>query len=341
MNAIPLEVRPAGLYCTAGDFYIDAWYPVAHCVITHGHGDHSRYGHKQYVASIDSVEILHKRLSKNIAIKPLAYGEKIKIKNCWISLHPAGHILGSAQVRIETKQGVYVISGDYKRAFDSTCAPFEVIECDLFITESTFGLPIYRWEDPLETGKKIYNWWQENKKNKHPSVLFCYALGKAQRILGLLKEYSDETAYLHGAILPLTKIYADKGIKMLDFLPIAEGKKSNSFSEALILAPPSAAGSTWLKRFPNFRTAAASGWMQVRGMRRRKGMDSGFILSDHADWDGLIQTILETKAKKVLTTHGSTAVLAKYLREVKNIDASELKGLETIHELEAIEEAEN
>lgn len=329
---IPFEVKTEGLYCSAGDFYIDAWRSVPLCVVTHGHGDHARYGHKHYLAANDSLEILKHRLGKNLPIQTLSYGEKIKVKNCWVSLHPAGHILGSAQVRIETKEGVFVISGDYKRVPDSTCEPFEVVECDLFVTESTFALPVYHWQKNEVIGKEIYDWWQDNAKEDHPSVLFCYALGKAQRVLSILSALTDRTVYLHGAIFPLSQIYERKGINMVAFQAVSDQDKSKSFSKDLILAPPSAAGSPWLRRFPSFRTASASGWMQIRGMKKRKGMDRGFVLSDHADWDGLIRTISETKAKQVLTTHGSGEVLARYLKEQQGLDAFELKGLESTDE---------
>lgn len=225
-----------------------------------------------------------------------------------------------------------VISGDYKRALDATCAPFEVLECDIFVTESTFGLPIYHWQENGVLAKQMFDWWEENKTNLHPSIIFCYSLGKAQRILSLLKNYTDQTIFLHGAIQSLSKIYADKGVSMLPFEPVSEKDKSYLFSKDLILAPPSAAGSPWLKRFPNYQSASASGWMQVRGTRKRKNMDRGFVLSDHADWRSLITTIQETKASKILTTHGNTSVLARYVREELNIDASELKGLELIEE---------
>lgn len=329
---VPLTVKKEGLYCTAGDFYIDAWLPVPVCVVTHGHGDHARYGHQHYIASSDSVEILHHRLGKDISLQCLKYGEKLKKGNAWISLHPAGHILGSVQVRIETPEGVTVVSGDYKREKDPTCLPFEVVPCDCFATESTFALPIYRWEKSEVTAAKIYKWWQENSVQDAPSVLFCYALGKAQRVLALLAQLTSQPIYLHGAIYPLADIYAKKGISIGQFLPVSEKEKKGSFAKDLILAPPSAAGSLWLKRFPGFRTALASGWMQVRGMRRRKNMDQGFVLSDHADWDGLIATIKETQAAQILTAHGNTAVLAKYLFEVNGIKACELKGLEIASE---------
>jgi putative mRNA 3-end processing factor len=329
---IPFEVRPEGLYCQWGDFYVDASRPVNQCIVTHAHGDHARWGHKHYIATLDSVPILHHRLGANLSIQGLEYGQKLKIGQCWVSLHPAGHIFGSAQIRIESREGIYVISGDYKRAQDPTSLPYEGIPCDVFVTESTFALPIYHWEDPTEIARKIYHWWQNNSAEDHPSVLFCYALGKAQRILSTLRSFTEQPIYVHGAILPIASIYAEKKIPMLPFLPIGEKKEGKNFAKELILAPPSAAGTPWLKRFPTFRTASASGWMQVRGTRRRKGMDQGFVLSDHADWEGLLQTIEESQAKIVLTAHGSSDVLARYLRETKGLDARELKGLESSEE---------
>lgn len=329
---IPFEIHPQGLYCSAGGFYVDASAPVSVCLVTHAHGDHARYGHQRYVATPETIAILKHRLGANVPATPVAYGESFRLGSAWISFHPAGHIFGSAQIRIETSKGVYVVSGDYKRAADATCLPFEVVECDLFITESTFALPIYHWEDNPSLGKEIFSWWRENRSENHPSVLFCYALGKAQRILSLLREWTDEKVYLHGATFPISKIYAEQGIEMLPFEAISEVEKGHSFAGDLILAPPSAAGTPWLKRFPTFRTATASGWMQVRGMRRRRGLDRGFVLSDHADWDDLLKTIDATKAKVVLTAHGSSDVLARYLRETRGIEAWELQGLESTEE---------
>ncbi len=328
-----LQVRPEGLYCKEGNFYIDAWRPVPLSIVTHAHGDHAYWGHQHYIAAQDSREILLHRLG-NISLQTLAYGEKFKLGNCWISLHPAGHILGSSQVRIEIKNRIVVVSGDYKRAFDPTCTAFEPLECDLLVTESTFGLPIYHWQDTQIIAQEMFNWWQENKSNQHPSIIFCYSLGKAQRILSLLKPFTDQPVFLHGAIQSLTEIYAQKGVPLIPFLPVSGKDKKDTFKEDLILAPPSAAGSPWLKRFPHFRNASASGWMQVRGTRKRKNMDKGFVLSDHADWNGLIKTIEESKASRILTTHGNTSVLAKYVREHLQKDATELKGLEFIEEEE-------
>lgn len=329
---IPFKVLPEGLYCPSGDFFIDAWRPVKNCVITHGHGDHARWGHQQYFCSKETLPIICHRLGDHIKAKSFEYGKKYKFGETWVSLHPAGHILGSSQVRVETAHGVFVISGDYKRAPDPSCLPFECVECDVYVTETTFALPIYQWENPKIIAKQIYDWWQENSRSGHPSVLFCYALGKAQHVMALLKEFTDQPVYVHGAITPLAQIYKDLGISMIPFIPVTEKPKSEKFSNDLIIAPPSTAGSLWLKRFPTFRTAAASGWMSIRGMRKRASHDNGFVLSDHADWNELIKTVTECKAKQVLTTHGYTDVFTKFLNEELKIQSSELKGLEAMTE---------
>lgn len=325
---IPLKVMEQGLFSTSGNFFIDAWIPTPICIITHAHGDHAYPGHDLYIGTPETIKIIQHRLGKDFPCRSIEYNQKIKLGNCWVSLHPAGHILGSSQIRIEDSKSVTVISGDYKRALDPTCRPFEIIECDIFVTESTFALPIYKWPKNEIIEKQIYNWWQENIEKGHPSVLFCYALGKAQRIMSMLNKLSKETIYLHGAIYPLCQLYRELGIEMIDFAPVSEKTKNEDFKKALILAPTSAIGTPWMKRFPSCKTAFASGWMEVRGTRRRKALDRGFVLSDHADWDELIKTIEQTKAKIVLTTHGNSAILARYLQEEKGIDARELKGLE-------------
>jgi putative mRNA 3-end processing factor len=331
---IPLTVTNKGLFCTTGNFFIDAWKPTPVCLITHAHGDHAYWGHDLYIASPENVKIIQHRLGKDTPCQVLDYGKKIKLGNCWVSLHPAGHILGSSQIRIEDKNGVTVISGDYKRAIDPTCRPFEVIECDIFVTESTFALPIYQWPSNELIENQIVDWWQENAEKDYPSVLFCYALGKAQRVMNMLKRQTGKTVHLHGAVYSLAKLYSDMGVDMINYATVSESAKGSSFKKDLIIAPPSAAGSPWMKRFPSCRIAFASGWMEVRGTRRRKALDRGFVLSDHADWTALVKTVEESKAKIVLTTHGNSATLARYLREVKGIDARELTGLEANFEEE-------
>jgi putative mRNA 3-end processing factor len=331
---IPLNVLDQGLFCKNGEFFIDAWKPVPTCIVTHAHGDHAYYGHGLYIGTKETLTIVRKRLGYEIPARSVEYGQRFKMGTTWVSLHPAGHILGSSQIRIETKTEVVVVSGDYKRALDATCLPFEVIKCDVFVTESTFALPIYQWPSNETIHQQLKEWWDENAANDHPSVLFCYSLGKAQRIMSLLANEKDKTVHLHGAVFSLSILYQELGIKMIPFKPVSESAKGSSFSKDLILAPPSALGSPWIKRFPACRTAFASGWMEVRGTRRRKALDRGFVLSDHADWNELIQTIDETEAKIVLTTHGNSALLAQYLRENKNLDARELKGLNVTMEEE-------
>lgn len=267
---IPLKVEDRGLFCKTGNFFIDAWKPTPICVITHAHGDHAYFGHELYIASPETIKIIQHRLGKDIPCKILEYGEKIRLGNCHVSLHPAGHILGSSQVRIED---------------------------DIFVTESTFALPIYHWPKNEILENQIYEWWQENAYHHHPSLLFCYALGKAQRVMHMLKNKTEKCVYVHDAVLTMCKLYQEMGVEMCDFRPISEKDKGASFSQELIIAPPSAMGTPWMRRFPLCKTAFTSGWMEVRGTRRRKALDRGFILSDHADWRGLIKTIKETKAK--------------------------------------------
>lgn len=320
-----ITVRPEGLYCEAGHFYIDPWKPVDTALITHAHADHAYSGHKSYYATAISEGILRRRLGQGINLEGVKYGDKIKLGNTWVSFHSAGHVLGSAQVRVEHKDEVWVASGDYKRDLDPSCDPFEVVECDAFITEATFGLPIYHWDSGEVTAEQIYTWWQGDLTR--PSLLFCYAFGKSQRVLAELTKFTDKTVYLHGAVHTLTEIYRDAGIKMLPTVPVSQMEKSYKFAGDLIIAPPSGHRSSWMKRFKRPQTAFASGWMAVRGNRRRRGYERGFVLSDHADWPGLLKTIEQTKAKKVYVTHGQNDVLARYLNEKMDLEAQPLDTL--------------
>ncbi|MDX2098494.1 MAG: ligase-associated DNA damage response exonuclease [Leptolyngbyaceae cyanobacterium bins.59] len=320
-----ITVVPEGLYCERGGFFIDPWRPVDTALITHAHSDHARWGSRQYIATRLSEGILRKRLGEDMGFQGVEYGEKLKLGETWVSFHSAGHVLGSAQIRVEHREEVWVISGDYKRCPDPSCTPFEVIPCDVFITEATFGLPIYRWETGEATTQRIYDWWQSDPER--PSLLFCYAFGKAQRILSELTKFTDRPVYLHGAVQVLTDQYRQLGVPMVETLPISEKPRSHSFNGELILAPPSAHRSAWMKRFSHPQTAFASGWMAVRGARRRRGYERGFVLSDHADWPSLIQTVLQTQAKTVYVTHGQSEVLARYLSEVHSLHALPLKTL--------------
>jgi putative mRNA 3-end processing factor len=307
---------PSGLLCEAGGFHVDPWGASALAVITHVHGDHLQLGSERYLCAAPSLPFIRKRLGPETRAEGVPYGEQVRLGDARVSFHPAGHVLGSAQVRIEAAGAVWVVSGDYKRAPDPTCAPFEVVPCDVFITEATFGLPIYRWEEPSVVVAQILAWWNANREAGMASVLFCYAMGKAQRILAELAALTDRPALVHGAIEGLVELYRSAGVRMLPTLKVSDTAKGRSFAGELILAPPAAAGSTWMRRFGTSReTAFASGWMRVRGTRRRKGFDRGFALSDHADWPALLRTIGETGARRVLVTHGYSDELSRYLAE--------------------------
>jgi putative mRNA 3-end processing factor len=304
---------PDGLYCPPGDFFIDPWRPVERAIITHGHADHARPGSAAYLCHQDSVAILRKRLG-DIHVQGVGYGEAIDRDGVKISLHPAGHILGSAQIRVEYRGEVWVASGDYKLEADGVCTAFEPVRCDAFITESTFGLPIYHWRPQVEIFTEINLWWRENAEQGRASVLLAYGLGKAQRVLSGL-EPGIGPIVCHGAVEPLNEIYRQAGVELPRTFTISDGLDKKQLSHSLVLAPPSAAQSPWIRRFGVHSDAFASGWMQVRGNRRRRGVDQGFALSDHADWPGLLQAIEATGAARVFATHGSVAPLVRYLRE--------------------------
>ncbi len=307
--------RPEGLYCPPGDFFIDPWRPVTRAVITHAHSDHARTGHDHYLATRQSEGVLRARLG-DIRLQTMDYGESTTINGVRVSLHPAGHVLGSAQVRIEHRGCVWVASGDYKLQADGTCLPFEPVRCDTFITESTFGLPIYRWPSTEELTADVNNWWRANAAMGQASVLFCYAFGKAQRILHGV-DPSIGPIVVHGAVANLNDVYRSAGVSLPQAYRVSElpEGKTVDLRQSLVLAPPSAQGTTWLKRFGSYTDAFASGWMLVRGARRRRGVDRGFVMSDHADWPGLQDAIRATQAERVFVTHGSVAVMVRWLRE--------------------------
>ena len=312
-----------GLYCRAGDFYIDPWGPVETAVITHAHGDHLRAGSQRYYSSAAGEAVTRLRLPADAQLISVAYGQSWNIGDVKVSLHPAGHVLGSAQVRIEHAGEVWVVSGDYKRDPDPTCVPFEVVPCDVFISEATFALPAYRWPAPSRVARELFDWWQSNRRAGVASIVFAYALGKAQRVLAELTAFTSEPVYLHGAVASLVQAYRDSGVAMLPSKPATVATKSD-YAGALILAPPSAAGSTWIRRFGEARSGFCSGWMRVRGDRRRRGYDRGFVLSDHADWPSLLRTIDQSQARRVLLTHGYTDALCRYLQE-RGVNAAALK----------------
>lgn len=307
-------LRPEGLYCPPGDFHIDPWRPVPSAVITHGHGDHARGGMGEYHCTGQSLPILRWRLGEQ-RVHAHDYGEPFTIGRARVSLHPAGHVLGSAQVRIEADGQVWVASGDYKRQADPTCTPFEVVPCDTFITEATFGLPVYRWPDTREVAAEIVQWRHQCAARGEAAILYSYALGKAQRILAELRGLDDMPALLHGAIDAGVQVYRQAGIPMLDTERVADLPRNHDFAGRLVIAPPSAAGSTWLRRFRRAQHGFASGWMRIRGNRRRRNVDRGFVVSDHADWPDLLRTIADTGASRIIATHGNTDALVRHLRE--------------------------
>jgi putative mRNA 3-end processing factor len=312
-----------GLYCEAGDFYIDPWLPVERAVITHAHGDHARPGSAAYLAAKPGLPVLRTRLGEDAAIEGLAYGEARDIGGVKVSLHPAGHVLGSSQVRIEHAGEVWVVSGDYKLDPDPTCAPFEPVRCHTFITESTFGLPIYRWRTPDEIFADVNAWWRANAAAGRASVLFGYAFGKAQRVLASV-DASIGPIVVHGAVDVLNRGYRECGVRLPETRMVTDFEAKKDFAGALIVAPPSAQSSPWLKRFGDYSDAFASGWMAIRGARRRRVVDQGFVLSDHADWPSLNRAIESTGAERVFVTHGHTTPLVQWLTE-RGLDAHTMK----------------
>ncbi|WP_324024219.1 ligase-associated DNA damage response exonuclease [Maribacter sp. BPC-D8] len=307
-----LQFTANGIYCEKAKVYLDPWKPVDHAIISHGHADHSRYGHKKYITHHRNVPIILHRLGE-INVEGKEWGETFIINNVKFSLHPAGHIIGSSQIRVEHKGEVWVFTGDYKTENDGISTPYEPIKCNTFITECTFGLPAFKWTPQAEVLENINNWWAENKAEGKTSILFGYSLGKAQRLLKYLNTDIGEI-YTHGAIENMTEVLRP----LVDFpkttLITKETKKEQLLGN-IVLAPPNAHGSTWIKKMVPYVTASASGWMTFRGARRRRAIDKGFVLSDHCDWSGLLESIEATGAEKIITTHGYTDIFSKYLRE--------------------------
>jgi len=307
-----LEFTYKGIYCSAAKVYLDPWKPVDKAIISHGHADHSRWGHKQYITHHRNVPIISHRLGE-INVSGREWGEIFTINNVKFSLHPAGHIIGSSQIRVEHKGEVWVFSGDYKDENDGISTPFEPIPCDTFITECTFGLPAFKWTPQKEVFENINLWWAENKAEKKTSVLFGYSLGKAQRLLKYL-DTNIGKIYTHGAIENMTEVLRP----LVDFPEttlITRDTKKEELLGNIVLAPPSAHGSTWIRKMVPYVTASASGWMTFRGARRRRAIDKGFVLSDHCDWQGLLKSIEATGAEKIICTHGYTEIFSRYLRE--------------------------
>jgi putative mRNA 3-end processing factor len=330
-----LKLNGNGLYCEAGDFYIDPWKPVNRAVITHAHSDHARWGMSSYLCCTPGYHVLKARMGYDAKIETLDYYQTSNINGVQLSFHPAGHILGSSQVRLEYKGEVWVVSGDYKVEQDPTCAAFEPVKCHTFITESTFGLPIYKWKPEVQVFAEINSWWKQNISDKRASIIFAYSLGKAQRLIRGV-DPSIGTIYTHGAIEKMNEAYRRTGVDLPSTVFVSDMDRLTDWSNALVVAPPSANGTPWSRKFGDYSSAFASGWMAIRGARRRKAMDRGFVLSDHTDWPGLLQTIKDTGAQKIFVTHGYSNVVVRYLHEL-GYDA---EVMETRFEGESLEESE-
>ena len=328
-----LELTDSGLYCPPADIFIDPWRPVTNAVITHAHSDHARRGMKQYLAHHQSREVMKLRLGKDINLQTLGYGDPIQIQGVQISLHPAGHIPGSAQVRLEYQGKVAVVSGDYKVEDDGLSTPFEPVKCHEFVSECTFGMPIYDWEPQEDVFNQINDWWRSNAEQGLNSIIFAYSLGKAQRVLSHLQPEIGGI-FVHGVIANTNEALVADGLALPNYIRVNQDLPKSSYKGAMIIAPPAVMNGPWLTKFAPYRTANCSGWMNVRGTRRRRAADRGFVLSDHADWEGLIQAIEATEAEKVYLTHGSTASFGRFLQEEKGINAVELQTLFGVEEVE-------
>ncbi|MBD3662552.1 ligase-associated DNA damage response exonuclease [Sulfitobacter aestuariivivens] len=308
-----LRFTDKGIYCPAGDFYIDPWRPVTRALITHGHADHARDGMGSYLATHAALPVMRHRLG-DITAEGISFGEIRQIGDAKVSFHPAGHVPGSAQIRIEVAGEVWVASGDYKVIDDGLSEPFEPVQCHHFITESTFGLPVFRWTEQSDVAADLNAWWRGCAAAGKTAFLGAYALGKAQRLMTML-DPDIGPILTHGAVENTNAVLRDQGIPLPETVPVTAELTPKDFSGALVLSPPSALGSKWARRFGPQESAFASGWMALRGVRRRRAGDRGFVISDHADWGGLLWAIRETGAENIYVTHGYTDIFTRYLNE--------------------------
>ena len=331
-----LEFTPRGIYCRKADIYIDPWKKVDKAIITHAHSDHSRWGMKHYLAHPMSIPVMKLRLGNDISVQTMEYNEKLVINGVEISLHPAGHIPGSAQVRVSYKGETWVASGDYKVEDDGLSTAFEAIKCNTFITECTFGLPVYKWKPQQEIFNELNQWWRKNRENGITTFITAYALGKAQRVLQNI-DTSIGKVYTHGAVENTNHVLRSAGLELNDTTLITKETTKKELQGNLVIAPPSALNTPWMNKFKPLSIGIASGWMMLRGTRRRRAADRGFALSDHADWPGLLTAIKATKAENVITTHGYTNVFSRYLNEI-GINAVEEKTLFTGESIDVNEE---
>lgn len=308
-----LEVNHHGLYCAVGDFFIDPWRRVDRALITHAHSDHARPGNRGYLAPPTGAAVLRQRLGHQLPLQELPFGERLNLNGVTVSFHPAGHILGSAQICVEHRGEVWVVSGDYKTERDAACEAFEPVRCHTFITESTFALPVFRWRPQSEIFSEINSWWRANQSAGRTSVIFAYALGKTQRLLAGV-DASIGPIFVHPDGRAFLEAYRAAGVSLPEPLSVTPENVRATRGRALVIAPMSASGTPWLRRFEPLTTAFASGWMHPTAPMRRRGSDAGFALSDHADWPGIIDTIRATGAERVLVTHGYTRELVRWLK---------------------------
>ncbi len=315
-----LQLTPRGLYCAAADVYVDPWRPVERAVVTHAHADHAVAGCGSYLCAREGLGVLRRRIGEGASIEAVTYGAAVRRGGVRLSLHPAGHILGSAQVRLERRGEVWVVSGDYKSEPDPTCTAFEPVRCHLFLTESTFGLPIYRWRPQAQLFADIDDWWRANREAGRASLLLGYSLGKAQRLLAGV-DPGIGPIYVHGAVAKLNDDYRAAGVELPQATWVGALGKGHDWARALIVAPPAALASPWVRRFGDLSAGLASGWMRLRGPRRRRGVDRGFALSDHVDWPALLAAIEATGAERVRVTHGYSDPVVRWLNE-RGLDAS-------------------
>lgn len=306
---------PRGIHCPVADVHIDPWRGVDRAIITHAHADHARRGSGHYLTTAVTKPLMHARYGADLSIQALPFGEPVVINGVSFSLHPAGHIPGSAQVRVEYKGEVWVASGDHKRHVDKISTPFDALRCHTFITECTFGLPVFRWKEPSIVFSEIDAWWRDNAANGICSVISAYSLGKAQRVLGGV-DGSIGPILVHGAVANMNTVLQEAGLVLPPWEAITKDTPKERFRNALVITPGSAIGTAWTNKMKPYRTAMASGWMQLRGWRRRANIDTGFVLSDHADWDALLQAVKETGAERIIATHGYTDLFSKYLRSL-------------------------
>ncbi|MBN2629821.1 MAG: ligase-associated DNA damage response exonuclease [Rhodobacteraceae bacterium] len=307
-----LTFTDRGIFCPEGGFYIDPWRPVDRALITHGHSDHARWGHGRYLATHAALPVIRHRLG-NITAEGIAYAETRQINGVSVSFHPAGHVPGSAQIRVERGGEVWVVSGDYKVEADGLSEPFVPLRCHSFITECTFGLPLFRWAPQARVSDQIAAWWQANAAEGRTSILAAYGLGKAQRLMTMLPGLGP--ILTHGAVEATTDILRDQGYPIPATTRVTAGVDAKSHPGALVIAPPSALGTSWAGRFGPAAEAFASGWMALRGIRRRRGLGTGFVISDHADWPGLNTAIRDTGATRIFATHGYTTPFRRWLED--------------------------